>query len=232
MRRVTNQKAIGKKMARTFSCRRQEIVEDSPPVRDLLERWPALFDVIQVKEEFKRLTATDLESQFYSNLDKYTDRLLRLFCFKGGNAARKMNEVLMLLDQDAGVDNCREVVIRGLMVYLSENTEHLITHYQHTNGDLDPDDLKHHTLQMVTKGGSADGSPLEAGILLEGVQVTAGLKSVLNACVILIGLMYAVNLSYPKPLRYTFKFFQKILLELDSGKLSPKIPSLKNNLLT
>ncbi|KAL7889569.1 hypothetical protein AOLI_G00018270 [Acnodon oligacanthus] len=102
---------------------------------------------------------------------------------------------------DAGVDNCREVVIRGLTVYLSEYAEHLITHYQHTNGDLDSDDLKHHTLQILTKGGSADGSPLEAGIVLEGVQVTAGLKCVLNACVILIGLMYAVNLSYPKPLR-------------------------------
>ncbi|KAI4899927.1 hypothetical protein NFI96_008311, partial [Prochilodus magdalenae] len=94
-----------------------------------------------------------------------------------------MNEVLMLLDQDAGVDNRREVVIRGLMVYLSENAEHLITHYQHINGDLDPDDLTHHTLRIVTKGGSADGSPLEAGIVLEGVQVIAGLQSVPNAYV-------------------------------------------------
>ncbi|XP_066497372.1 uncharacterized protein [Hoplias malabaricus] len=185
-------------MARTFSSRRQEIVEDSPPVQDLLERWPALFDVIQ----------------FYSNLDKYTDRLLRLFHSKGGNAARKMNEVLILLDQDDGVDNRREVVIYGLMVYFSENAEHLITHYQHTNGDIDPDDLKDHTLKIVTKGGSTDGSPLEAGIVLEGVQVIAGLQ------------------SYPKSLRYTFEFFQKMLLELDSGKLSPRILSLKNKLLT
>ncbi|KAL7878946.1 hypothetical protein AOLI_G00099200 [Acnodon oligacanthus] len=69
----------------------QEIVQDSSPVRDLLERWPALFDVIQ----------------------------------------------------DAGVDNRREVVIHGLMVYLSENAEHLEAHYQHTNGNLDPDDLKY-----------------------------------------------------------------------------------------
>ncbi|KAL6485884.1 hypothetical protein MHYP_G00052760 [Metynnis hypsauchen] len=102
-------------------------------------RWPAFFDVIQVKEEFKRLTATTLESQFYSNLDKYTDRLFRLFRSKGGNAVRKKNEVLMLLDQ-------------------------------HINGDLDPDDLKYHILKIVTKGGSAVGSPLEAGIVLEGVQ--------------------------------------------------------------
>ncbi|KAI4890644.1 hypothetical protein NFI96_009805 [Prochilodus magdalenae] len=71
----------------------------------------------------------------------------------------------------------------------------------HINGDLDPDDLTHHALKIVTEGGSADGSPLEAGIVLEGVQVIAGLQSVPNACVVLVGLMYAVNLSYPKPLR-------------------------------
>ncbi|KAI4885982.1 hypothetical protein NFI96_028798, partial [Prochilodus magdalenae] len=70
----------------------------------------------------------------------------------------------------------------------------------HINGDLDPDDLTHHALKIVTEGGSADGSPLEAGIVLEGVQVIAGLQSVPNACVVLVGLMYAVNLSYPKPL--------------------------------
>ncbi|XP_072565352.1 uncharacterized protein [Paramormyrops kingsleyae] len=226
-----NRKAVSEKMARTFSSRRQEIVEDSPPVHDLLQRWPALFDVTQVKEEFRRLTAIDLESQLYSNLDKYTDRLLSLYHSKGGNAARKMQDLLILLDQDAGVDNRRDVVIRGLMVHFSENVEHLITHYQDTHGDLNPDDLKNHTLKIVTKGGSADGSPLEAGIVLEGTQVMAGLQSVPNACVILLGLMYVINLSYPKPLRYTFEFFQKVLLELDSGKLSPKMLSLKNNLL-
>ncbi|KAI4894011.1 hypothetical protein NFI96_024230, partial [Prochilodus magdalenae] len=43
----------------------------------------------------------------------------------------------------------------------------------HINGDLDPDDLTHHTLKIVTKGGSADGSSLEAGFVLEGVQEMA-----------------------------------------------------------
>ncbi|KAI5613818.1 hypothetical protein C0J50_11291, partial [Silurus asotus] len=89
--------------------------------------------------------------------------------------------------------------------------------------------LKQHTLKIVTKRGSTDGSLLETGIVLEGKQVIAGLKSIPAACVILLALIYAVNLSYPKPLRYTFEF--ENLLEVDSGKLFPKILSFKNKLL-
>jgi len=67
--------------------------------------------------------------------------------------------------------------------------------------------------------------------MLEGIEVMTGLSGVAKACVYLVGLIYAINLSYPKELRYSFEFFQKILLELDSGKLSPKVYSLKNKLL-
>ncbi|KAI5086935.1 hypothetical protein C0J45_23218, partial [Silurus meridionalis] len=59
------------------------------------------------------------------------------------------------------------------------------------------------------KQGSTDASLLETGIVVEGKQVIAGLQSIPAACVILFALIYAGNLSYPKPLRYTFKFFQK-----------------------
>lgn len=38
-----NTKVIQERMAKTFSCRRLEVVSGSPAAADFKERWPALF---------------------------------------------------------------------------------------------------------------------------------------------------------------------------------------------
>ena len=73
--------------------------------------------------------------------------------------------------------------------------------------------------------------PDNIGIVVEGITVLTALTNFPRACAMLVGLTYAVNLAYPKELRYTFEVFQKLFLELDSSKLSPKVNSLKNKLL-
>lgn len=73
--------------------------------------------------------------------------------------------------------------------------------------------------------------PNDIGIVVEGIKVLTALGNLPRACAVLIGLAYAVNLAYPKELRYTLEVFQKLFLELDCSKLSPKVNSLKNKLL-
>ncbi|KAI5085119.1 sterile alpha motif domain-containing protein 3-like, partial [Silurus meridionalis] len=55
-----------------------------------------------------------------------------------------------------------------------------------------------------------------------GIKDLTWLSGVAKACVLLLGLIYTINLSYPNELRYTFGFLQNFLLELESSKLSPK----------
>ncbi len=82
------------------------------------------------------------------------------------------------------------------------------------------------------EGASAeDETAADVGVVLEGVEVLQSLKSVTSGCVMLFGLIYALNLSYPKDFKCTFEVFQKILMELDSAKLSPKFQTLKIKIL-
>lgn len=95
-------------------------------------------------------------------------------------------------------------------------------------------DLAQHVMKINVikkEGAMASDGPEEMGIVLEGVQVTTGLGSVAKACAILLGMTYALNLSYPKKLKYTFKAFQKLFVELDCSKLTVKMIA-KNKFLS
>ncbi len=72
------------------------------------------------------------------------------------------------------------------------------------------------------EGAGPGDEPTDVGVVLEGVEVLPNLKNVTLGCVMLFGLIYALNLNYPKDLKCTFEVFQKVLMELDTTKLSPK----------
>lgn len=82
------------------------------------------------------------------------------------------------------------------------------------------------------EGEGLEEPPADIGIAIEGVQVLHELTSVASACAMLLGLIYAINLAYPKPFRFTFEVLQKIFLELDQHKMSPKVQHLYNKLIS
>lgn len=48
VKKRNNEKTIREKMARTFEFRRQEVVDQKPSMENLMERWPALFQMEEV----------------------------------------------------------------------------------------------------------------------------------------------------------------------------------------
>lgn len=76
----------------------------------------------------------------------------------------------------------------------------------------------------------APQSVMSVAVVVEEEIVLQDLPDLPTAFAYLFGLIYALNLKYPKDLRYTFETVQKVFMELGTD-LSARVISLKNKLL-
>lgn len=91
------------------------------------------------------------------------------------------------------------------------------------------DDCSRHIMKIVVIHPSTaqeNRDPSDVSIITEGREVLEGCRCVANACLLLMGVIYALNLTYPLKLKYTFEVFQKLFLELDILKMSSKVQAL------
>nr|XP_033491956.1 uncharacterized protein LOC117262879 [Epinephelus lanceolatus] len=231
VKKKDNNALIKEKMAKTFVHRQNKIINQSPSMEDIKARWPALFETPHIQDDFHRITMVHLESKFMSKLDEYTPRLLNLFHSKGRSMGLRLQAILLKTPSNPNINMTRDVVIRCLMVYLGESTDQLLKEYDDADEDSVSQDLAVQSLKIYNIKANTSEDPDDICIVVEGVKVLTALGNFPRACSLLFGLMYAVNLAYPKELRYSFEVFQKLLLELDSSKLSPKVNSLRTKLL-
>ncbi|KAG9275705.1 sterile alpha motif domain-containing protein 3-like isoform X2 [Astyanax mexicanus] len=228
VKKKNNTKVIQDKMAKTFSYRRIEVVSGSPAADEFRERWPALFCEAEIKEEFRRITTVSLEQTFMRKLDYYTPKLLALMKVKGGVVGTKLRPHLDKMCQDQSIEMRRDAIIRSLILYLGEKEEELFKDCLEDNRS----DVTEHLLKILVIHGAEGEDPVDVSILLDGAEILPGCCNTAKACALLMGLIYALNLAYPLSLRYTFEVFQKLFLELDVIKLSPKVQALKSKLLS
>ncbi|KAL6472423.1 hypothetical protein MHYP_G00186110 [Metynnis hypsauchen] len=227
---------IKKMMQHTFSLRRQEVLQE-PAIPEFHNRWPALFDVSEINLEFIRLTTIPLTSKFLGELDRLTDNFIKLFNAKGGVAGRKITAIMAQMDNNEDINVRRDCVLSCLSIYLNEDLDTLVKEYMDiesmAEADVAEKTMGIYAVRGVGHGpdGPGNGCFADVGVVLEGVEVLHNLQSVSHACVMLYGLIYGLNLSYPKSLKRTFEVYQKILMDLDSTRLSPKVQALKIKLL-
>ncbi|XP_077103309.1 uncharacterized protein LOC143756615 [Siphateles boraxobius] len=129
----------------------------------------------------------------------------------------------------------RECILKALTVYMNEDPTNLVKEYLDVEHDEAQTSMRNTTLGIyviVHEGADATDAYEDVGIIIEGVQILENLNNVANACSVMLGLIYTLNLAYPQDLRYTFEVFQKIFMELDAHKLSNKVQVLKNKLLS
>ncbi|KAK2919915.1 uncharacterized protein [Channa argus] len=197
-------------------------------VEELKERWPALFGVDEINAEFLRITTVPLQARFLASLDKHHNKLIEIIRKRGGTVREKTRDILKVLDQSLDVNLRRECLLKCLIVYLGENVDQLIKEYLVVQKDEAESELERCTMAVFVLREKDDllQPPQEIGIVIEGVEVINELPSVLHACAILFGLIYALNLSYPTELKYTFESLQKVIMEVEPKKMSRRVCSL------
>ncbi|KAL7404564.1 hypothetical protein ABVT39_016408 [Epinephelus coioides] len=115
----------------TLARRRHDVVTLQLSIKEIKERWPALFDVSQISAEFQRLTYVNLEPKFMAMLDKFTPKLLSIFKVKKGAAGeRHCAKLDTLLQTGVTIQHTREVVIRCLIDHLGEKESSLIKEFK------------------------------------------------------------------------------------------------------
>ncbi|KAE8287211.1 hypothetical protein D5F01_LYC15180 [Larimichthys crocea] len=153
---------------------------------------------VKINTEFQRLMAVPLEGKFMAQLDVHSSQLIKVIRAKGGATRQKIANIMDTLDQDCGADDVQR----------------------------DLDQVTMAVFVIRKEGEGLQEPPADIGIVTEGVEVLHELTSVASACALLLGLIYALNLAYPKPFRFTFEVLQKIFMQLDQHKMSPKVQNL------
>jgi len=87
-------------------------------------------------------------------------------------------------------------------------------------------------LYVMEDNDQTTSSPMiqNIAVVLEEVVVLEDVPDTSTALAYLFGLLYALNFSYPKNLKYTFDAIQNLFMELGSGS-TQRVLSLKNKLL-
>lgn len=107
------------------------------------------------------------------------------------------------------------------------------TNIQDIEGDDIQRDLQNSTMgvYVINKEGGEIGAHDDIGIYVEEEIILDNIGSVAQACAMMLGVIYVLNMAYPKELKYSYEFIQKVLLKMDGERLSPKVLGLKNKII-
>uniref|UniRef100_A0A3Q1D0P6 Uncharacterized protein n=1 Tax=Amphiprion ocellaris TaxID=80972 RepID=A0A3Q1D0P6_AMPOC len=170
-----------------------------------------------------------------AQLDMHSSLLIKVIRAKGGATRQKTSDIMDTLDQTVDINLRRECVLKALTIFMGEDVNDLIKEYLDSGTDDTQRELEQLTVAVFVirkEGEGLQEPPEDIGIVIDGTEVLHELTSVASACAMLLGLIYALNLAYPKPLRFTFEVLQKILMQLDQHKMSPKVYNLYSKLQT
>ncbi|XP_074507759.1 uncharacterized protein LOC141777428 isoform X1 [Sebastes fasciatus] len=189
----------------------------------------------KIREEFLRITNKDLIDNFRAAINQHTPRLLKLYRAKRTALPPEMDQLLNRLDEETSdiTAHRQTAALKGLPLYLRDSHEKLFRNCLAT--DPEEEQTKGLIVGILTvledDDSSAPATVINVAVVVEENDIVLqDLPDMPVAFAYLFGLIYALNLQYPKELRYTFETIQKVFMELGTD-LSATVRFFKNKLL-
>ncbi|XP_058616201.1 uncharacterized protein LOC131530097 [Onychostoma macrolepis] len=155
-----------------------------------------------------------------------------IFEIKAYPDAYEIQSIASALDSDITTHR-EKTVLEGLPLFLREKSACLLKMCLDTDPvNRSTKDVKIGILTVVEDNVAAVTSlptVTNMAIILEEAIVLEDIKDLPSAFAYLFGLLYVLNMEYPKELKYTFEVIQKIFMDL-GGTCSAKVQSLKSKL--
>ncbi|XP_034541289.1 aryl hydrocarbon receptor nuclear translocator-like protein 2 isoform X3 [Notolabrus celidotus] len=95
-----------------------------------------------INAEFLQITTKPLQSNFMSQLDNFSHKLMQIFKSKGGVKVQRIKDVLAKIDLCDNINIRSECILRSLVIYLNEDPDTVFKEYLLANL---PEDEKHPT---------------------------------------------------------------------------------------
>ncbi|XP_073667526.1 uncharacterized protein [Paramisgurnus dabryanus] len=163
--------------------------------------------------------------------------MIKLYRACGGAYGEEMKTLLDQLDNQTSdvLAHRKATALKGLPVFMREKSENFLR----TCLDTEPEDqytkgMKMGILSIVKDNvGTIHSSPNVRclSVVLEELVVLDNVQDLPTAVVLLFGLIYCLNMNYPKELKYTFETVQKVFIGLDP-QCSQRVQSFKNKVMS
>ncbi|XP_039676772.1 uncharacterized protein LOC120571754 [Perca fluviatilis] len=209
-------------MDQTFPPAKAEIVEAEPPVF----------------AEFNRIATTNLENDFLVLLTATHHALSQSSSPRKEVLERNWLEIVQQIDsRKPDVTAVRPLVLQGIPVLLGDDPSNFYNTSFDSDSDEAWDQVSVGLLTVISEDVPLSPNhlhldPVSTAIILEGGIVMNNLQNLPQALCLFFGLSYALHLDYPKAMKNTFSFIQRVMLGLGENKLPPKLQTLKNLLLS
>ena len=83
------------------------------------------------------------------------------------------------------------------------------------------------------EGDNQDAFPevFDVAVVVEENIVLHNFKDVPSSFTMLLGIIYCVNLEYPRAMKYSFEFLQKVVMKIKPDEASARVHGVRNKLL-